>query len=865
MGASLDYLLKKKKKKEVTILLPYSLDIHNNVSMQFCTHLFMVFLFFRRGLIASSFTETHYLQDGTDVSLARNYTGHCYYHGHVRGYSDSAVSLSTCSGLRGLIVFENESYVLEPMKSATNRYKLFPVKKLKSVRGSCGSRHNTPNLAAKNVFPPPSQTGARRHKRETLKATKYVELVIVADNREFQRQGKDLEKVKQRLIEIANHVDKFYRSLNIRIVLVGVEVWNDMDKCSVSQDPFTSLHEFLDWRKMKLLPRKPHDNAQLVSGVYFQGTTIGMAPIMSMCTADQSGGIVMDHSDNPLGAAVTLAHELGHNFGMNHDTLDRGCSCQMAVEKGGCIMNASTGYPFPMVFSSCSRKDLETSLEKGMGMCLFNLPEVRESFGGQKCGNRFVEEGEECDCGEPEECMNRCCNATTCTLKPDAVCAHGLCCEDCQLKPAGTACRDSSNSCDLPEFCTGASPHCPANVYLHDGHSCQDVDGYCYNGICQTHEQQCVTLWGPGTWPPQARHQERHWQTWAVGLGACALFWLAPTPGRDAKCGKIQCQGGASRPVIGTNAVSIETNIPLQQGGRILCRGTHVYLGDDMPDPGLVLAGTKCADGKICLNRQCQNISVFGVHECAMQCHGRGVCNNRKNCHCEAHWAPPFCDKFGFGGSTDSGPIRQADNQGLTIGILVTILCLLAAGFVVYLKRKTLIRLLFTNKKTTIEKLRCVRPSRPPRGFQPCQAHLGHLGKGLMRKPPDSYPPKDNPRRLLQCQNVDSSRPLNGLNVPQPQSTQRVLPPLHRAPRAPSVPARPLPANPALRQAQGTCKPNPPQKPLPADPLARTTRLTHALARTPGQRETGLRLAPLRPAPQYPHQVPRSTHTAYIK
>ena len=47
-----------------------------------------------------------------------------------------------------------------------------------------------------------------------------------------------------------------------------------------------------------------------------------------------------------------------------------------------------------------------------------------------------------------------------------------------------------------------------------------------------------------------------------------------------------------------------------------------------------------------------------------------------------------------------------SDNQGLTIGILVTILCLLAAGFVVYLKRKTLIRLLFTDKKTTIEKLR---------------------------------------------------------------------------------------------------------------------------------------------------------------
>lgn len=68
---------------------------------------------------------------------------------------------------------------------------------------------------------------------------------------------------------------------------------------------------------------------------------------------------------------------------------------------------------------------------------------------------------------------------------------------------------------------------------------------------------------------------------------------------RDAKCGKIQCQGGANRPVIGTNAVSIETNIPLQEGGRILCRGTHVYLGDDMPDPGLVLTGTKCGTGMV--------------------------------------------------------------------------------------------------------------------------------------------------------------------------------------------------------------------------------------------------------------------------
>uniref|UniRef100_A0A7N6BMF7 ADAM metallopeptidase domain 12 n=1 Tax=Anabas testudineus TaxID=64144 RepID=A0A7N6BMF7_ANATE len=293
-----------------------------------------------------------------------------------------------------------------------------------------------------------------------------------------------------------------------------------------------------------------------------------------------------------------------------------------------------------------------------------------------------------------------------------------------KLKPAGTPCRDSSNSCDLPEFCTGSGPHCPSNVYLHDGHACHNVDGYCYNGICQTHEQQCITLWGQGAKPAPGICFERV-NSAGDPYGNCgkdSKGSFAKCEARDAKCGKIQCQGGANRPVIGTNAVSIETNIPLQEGGRILCRGTHVYLGDDMPDPGLVLTGTKCGDEMMCLNRQCQNVSVFGVHECSAKCSGRGVCNNNKNCHCEAHWAPPFCDKVGFGGSVDSGPIRLADHRNLTVGILVALLTALGAGLIIGIKRKPLLALLFTSKKNPIEKLRSVSaavsgpstPNQPP-------------------------------------------------------------------------------------------------------------------------------------------------------
>uniref|UniRef100_A0A8C7Z7P9 ADAM metallopeptidase domain 12b n=1 Tax=Oryzias sinensis TaxID=183150 RepID=A0A8C7Z7P9_9TELE len=826
------------------------------------------------GLFASHYIETHYMEDGSAVSSAHNYTKNCYYHGEVQAHPDSDVTLSVCSGLRGLIAVENKTFVIEPVSGhADGAHLIYHVEELKLAPGACGHSFNGSSAAPQTHINQPFQAFHKRDKRNTQKTTKYVELIIVADNREFQKQGRDLEKVKQRLAEIANYVDKFYRALNIRVALVGLEVWSDSDKCPVSQDPFNTLHEFLDWRKVKLLPQRPHDNAQLISGVYFQGTTIGMAPIMSMCTVEQSGGIVMDHSDNPLGAAVTLAHELGHNFGMNHDTPERGCGCRMTVDRGGCIMTPSTGYPFPKVFSTCSKKDLAASLEKGVGMCLYNMPEVKVLYGGQKCGNGYVEEGEECDCGEPEECMNPCCNATTCTLKGDAVCAHGQCCDDCKLKPAGTLCRESSNSCDLPEFCTGANPHCPANVYLHDGHACHNVEGYCYNGICQTHEQQCITLWGTGAKPAPGICFERV-NSAGDPYGNCgkdSKGSFAKCDARDAKCGKIQCQDGANRPVIGTNAVSIETNIPLQEGGRILCRGTHVYLGDDMPDPGLVLAGTKCGDGMVCLNRQCQNVSVFGVHECSGKCNGRGVCNNKQNCHCEAHWAPPFCEKAGFGGSIDSGPMRltdvrvcvlmcvlsyvaSADSVLITVAILVTLISLLAATLVIILKRKTLLRLLFDNKKSTLEKLRSVETCRPtspirtesmyrptPHRKPPPKPCVANIYKPSFRSAEPLLPSHSfhshSLRRLPLYQPLHISQPMPAsLSVGHP-SLPLVPPHHHRVPphRA-ALPPQPMPPFLTLprhqlsyKMEQDFDKPSPPQKPLPADPLRRGTPSGHSI------------------------------------
>lgn len=58
---------------------------------------------------------------------------------------------------------------------------------------------------------------------------------------------------------------QLYRPLNIRIMLVGLEIWSYKDYIDVDLNSEITLDNFLAWRQADLLKRTKHDNAQFVT------------------------------------------------------------------------------------------------------------------------------------------------------------------------------------------------------------------------------------------------------------------------------------------------------------------------------------------------------------------------------------------------------------------------------------------------------------------------------------------------------------------------------------------------------------------------------------------------------------------------
>ncbi|XP_031317963.2 LOW QUALITY PROTEIN: disintegrin and metalloproteinase domain-containing protein 29-like [Camelus dromedarius] len=269
-----------------------------------------------------------------------------------------------------------------------------------------------------------------------------------------------------------------------------------------------------------------------------------------------------------------------------------------------------------------------------------------------RCGNSVVEGSEKCDCGSLKQCYsNKCCN-TDCSLKGVPVCDKEMCYTDCMYATPGCTLRPIQNIRDLPECCPGGTYLCPQNFYLQDGTPCTE-EGYCYHGNCTDRTMHCQEIFGRHA--VNADDSCYTINTKATRFGHCSrrapLMTFNPCQNADIKCGRLQCGNVTHLPRLPDHASFHQSKI-----SQVWCWGLDTHIATGINDVGHVRNGTPCAPGTFCENNF-YNASIAAItYDCNPEkCSFRGVCNNRRNCHCRVGWDPPYCADKGAGGSQDSG------------------------------------------------------------------------------------------------------------------------------------------------------------------------------------------------------------------
>lgn len=216
----------------------------------------------------------------------------------------------------------------------------------------------------------------------------------------------------------------------------------------------------------------------------------------------------------PRVSQLTLAHEIGHNFGSPHDYP---VDCQPGLPDGNFIMfsSATSGDKKNNAkFSRCSIANISLVLRevlkhppffsdsgRSMSFMYAGSSAKRNCFRPSKqsfCGNQLKEDGEECDCGySREDCsimQDRCCYPREagdkgCRRKENSQCSisEGVCCQvdSCTFTPASEkkVCRRESD-CLEEQICNGKNPICLPSAPKPNGTLCRDSTKVCHGGNC---------------------------------------------------------------------------------------------------------------------------------------------------------------------------------------------------------------------------------------------------------------------------------------------------------------------------------------------------------------------------------------------
>ncbi|XP_059620243.1 A disintegrin and metalloproteinase with thrombospondin motifs adt-2 [Phlebotomus argentipes] len=302
-------------------------------------------------------------------------------------YANSQTALDVCDdNLRGVVRHKNQDFVIHPLpeRFGSGTHLLIPRNRV-DIRATERGFFDVELM--KDDF---QQDVHERNKRYIASkvatpSVLHIETAIFVDRDLFRHMAKNYPKNTEMnlirfVLAMVNGVQLLYHhpslGYQVNFVLKRLEILhNDPKDLHRSSDIDVFLNSFCMWQR-KFNPAADtdvmhFDHAVILTGLdlYVVGKNgkissqvVGLAPVAGMCTPTSSCTI---NEGKHFESVFVVAHEIGHNLGMRHDTSENNCDPSLY------IMSPTLGSG-KITWSKCSKEYLSKFLESTQAHCLFD-------------------------------------------------------------------------------------------------------------------------------------------------------------------------------------------------------------------------------------------------------------------------------------------------------------------------------------------------------------------------------------------------------------------------------------------------------------------------------------------------------------